>query len=65
MEMKENDLLQLRAINSALRGENGKLFGELSGLNLIKSLLKEKEAEINKLNAKLFHVSKGSPINPH
>jgi len=54
-------LLQLRATNSTLRAENGKLsrdngrlVGELTGLNVVKSLLKDKEDEIKILNLKLF-----------
>jgi hypothetical protein len=41
------------------------LQGELSGLNVVKSLLKEKEDEIKKLNAELIQVNKSSPINLH
>jgi hypothetical protein len=52
--MKDSDLLQLRIRNSTLQGDNGRLQGELSGLNVVKSLLKEKEDEIKKLNAELI-----------
>jgi hypothetical protein len=66
MDIKDNDLLQLRATNSTLQGENGRLYGELSGLNVVKSLLNEKEDEIKKLNAELIQINnKGSKINPH
>jgi len=45
--------------------ENGRLGGELSGLNVIKSLLKEKEDKINALTQEVTCLKKGSPINLH
>jgi len=61
LEIKDVELLHLRTGNLTLQVENGQLLkengrlgGELSGLNVIKSLLKEKEVEIKKLNADLI-----------
>ena len=58
LEATEAEFLQLRAANLTLQGENWRLTGKLSGLNVVRSLLKEKEAEIKKLNLKLFQVDK-------
>jgi hypothetical protein len=51
IEMKDNDALQIRAIYSTLQDRmEDYREGELLGLNVLKSLLKEKKAEIKKLN---------------
>jgi len=44
--------------------DNGRLVGKLTGLNVVKSLLKEKEEEITKLNIKLSRVNNGESNNP-
>jgi len=44
--------------------DNGRLAGELTGLNVVKSLLREKEDEIKKLNIKLSRVNTDEPNNP-
>ncbi len=41
------------------------LWAENHGISIVKSLLKEKEEDIRKLNAELNEAKKGSPINPH
>ena len=45
LEIKEKYLLQLMSTNSTILRENGMLVGEMSGLNVVKSMLKEKEDE--------------------
>ena len=44
--------------------DSGRLVGELTGLNVVKSLLKEKEDEIKMLNIKLFQANKDESTNP-
>jgi hypothetical protein len=65
LEAKESDFIQLKAANTIIDIELGRMKGEMTGLNVVKSLLKEKEDEIKKLNTELHEAKKGSPINPH
>ena len=49
LNAKDCELIKLKATNSTLQCGRERLFGELSGLNVVKSLLKEKEDENYKL----------------
>ena len=44
---------------------NGRLVGELTGLHVVKSLLREKEDEIKKLTIELSRMNNEELNNPH
>jgi hypothetical protein len=49
LEAKESDLIKLKAANTTIEIELGRMKGEMTGLNVVKSLLKEKEDDNYKL----------------
>jgi hypothetical protein len=49
LEAKESDFIQLKAANTIIDIELGRMKGEMTGLNVVKSLLKEKEDDNYKL----------------